>query len=191
MTAATVAMAAPWLLGFGGYINSIAVDVHVDVVRYRHALLLGQLAEESRGAGEQGEAAQQLERQAEVGEHGAAGTRAVERQRPAEDLRVDPANRLEQSQVRAAEPLFFCDLDEHRSARVADLVHRVAEAGDELLRRPRLLDGCQRELVVPRVIGGNLARFGEDPGEELAGVLGHAEEPGAAAEQARRERALK
>src|SRR5580698_6333923 len=162
MTAATVAMAAPWLLGFGGYINSVAVDVHVDVVRDRRALLLGQLAEESRGAGEQGEAAQQLERQAEVGEHGAAGARAVERQRPAEDLRMDPANRLEQSQVRAA-----------------DLVHRMAEAGDELLRRPRLLNGCQRELVVPGVVGGNLARFGEHPGEELTGVLGHAEEPGA------------
>ena len=133
--------------------------MHVDVVRDRHPLLLRELAEQARGPGEQCEAAQHGERQAEVGEHRAAHARAVERQRPSEDLRVHPANRLEQLQVRAAHALFRSDLNQPRCARVADLVHRVAEAGDELLRGPGLLDRVQGERVEPGVVSGDLARL--------------------------------
>src|SRR5215831_7576391 len=117
MTAATVAMAAPgvtrtsWPGGSGGLaaprrdVDRVAVDRQVDLVRDGRALLLGQLTEQPRGPGEQRETAQQLQRQAEVGEHGAAGARAVQRQRPAQNLRVDPADRLEQPQVRAVQAL--------------------------------------------------------------------------------------
>jgi hypothetical protein len=103
---------------------------------------------------------------------------------------VDPADRLEQAQVRAAEPFFLGDLDQHGGTRVADLVHRMAETGDELLRGPRVPHRRQGKLVVGGVVGRNLTRLREHPGEELAGVLGYPEEPGAAAEQARGERAL-
>ena len=85
--------------------TGVAVDVQVDVHAERAAALLGELAEQAGRPGQQGEAAQQLDRQAEVGERGAADAGAVERQGPAEHLRVDPADRLEQPQVRAAQAL--------------------------------------------------------------------------------------
>src|SRR5207248_956828 len=110
-----------------------------------------------------------------------AGT--VERQRAAENLRVDPADRLKEAQVRGAQPLFRGDLGQNGSARVADLVHRVAKAGDELPRGPGLLDRCQRELIEARLISGYRVRLGQGGRQELPAVLGHAEEPAAAAEQ--------
>jgi len=157
--------------------------VHVDVVRDRHPLLLRELAEQARGPGEQREAAQHSERQAEVGEDRAAHTSTVERQRPAEDLRVDPADRLEQLQVRAAHALFRGDLDQPGGAWIADLVHRVADARDELLRGAGFLHRVQGERVEPSVVGGDLARFRKDGRQVLTAVLGHPEEPRAAAEQ--------
>jgi hypothetical protein len=164
--------------------------VHVNVVRDRHPLLLGELAEQARGPGQQREAAQHGERQAEVGEHRAAHARAVERQRPAEDLRVHPADRLEQPQVRAAHALFRGDLNQPRGARVADLVHRVPEAGDEFLRGTGLLDRVQGERVEPGVVRGDLARLREHGGQVLAAVLGHPEEPRPAAKDPGGDRAL-
>ncbi len=140
--------------------------------------------------GQQREAAQHGQRQAEVGEHRAADAGPVERQRPAEHLRVDPADRLEQPQVRATHALFGGDLDQPRRARVADLVHRVSDAGDELLRRPGLLDRLKRERVEPGVVRRDLARLRQHGGQVLAAVLGHAEEPRAAAEYPGRDRAL-
>ena len=128
----------------------------------------------------------------EVGEGGAAGAGAVERQRPAEHLRVDPADRLEQAQVRAAQPLLVGDRDEGRGAGVGDLVHGMAEAGDEPARRrgPRVT-AASASASQPGVVGGQrLARPGQRVGQEPPGVLGDAEEAGAAAEQAGRERAL-
>ena len=175
---------------FGTTYVGVSVHVHVDVVRDRHPLLLGDLPKEPGGPGQQREPAQQAERQAEVGEDRAAHPGAVQRQRPAEHLRVDPADRLEQAQVRAAHPLFGGDLDQPRGARVADLVHWVAQAGDELLRRPRLLDRFQRERVIASVVGRDLARRGEHRVQVLAAVLGHPEEPRAAAEDPRGDRAL-
>jgi hypothetical protein len=170
--------------------------VHVDVVRDRRALLLGELAEEPASACEQREPAQQAERQGEVGEHGAADARPVERQRPAEYLRVHPADRLEQPQVRAARALLGRDLDEPWRARVADLVHRVAEAGHELARCAGLRHGIKGERVIKRVIvrasvvGWDLSRLREHGGQVLAAVLGDPEETGPAAEQAGRDRPL-
>src|SRR5580704_19778356 len=99
-----VAMAAPFAVNEWGllrlryYVLGISVHVHVDVVRDRHPLLLRQLAEEPGRPREQRETAQQGERQAEVGEDRAAHPGAVERQGPAEYLRVDAADRLEQAQ---------------------------------------------------------------------------------------------
>src|ERR1700722_8280130 len=159
MTAAMVAMAAPLpysgnggLLRLGYYVLGVPVDMHVDVVRERRALFLGQLAEEPARPREQREPAQHGERQAEVGEHRAADARPVERQGPAEYLRVHPADRLEQPQVRAPRALLGGDLDEPRCARVEDLVHRVTEAGYELPRGARLRDGVQGECVIERVV---------------------------------------
>ena len=89
--------------------------MHIDVARDRHSLLLRELAEQPGGPGQQGEAAQQLDRQAEVGERGAADARAVERQPAAEHLLVHPADRLEQPQVRPAQVLFRGDPEDRKS----------------------------------------------------------------------------
>src|SRR6202044_865747 len=105
MTAATVAMAAPsgvgtalgWapavlaLGGVGGKVLGVAVHGHVHVHADRAALLLGYLAEQPRGPGEQGEPAQQRGREAQVGEGGTAGPRTVQRQGAAEDLGMHSA----------------------------------------------------------------------------------------------------
>ena len=109
----------------------VAVDGEVDVHADRAAALLGELPEQAGRAGEQGEPAQQLDRQAQVGERGAAYPGAVERQPAAEHLLVDPADRLEQSQVRPAQPLLLGDPQQDRRPRVLDLVDRVAETGHE------------------------------------------------------------
>jgi hypothetical protein len=103
---------------------------------------------------------------------------------------VDPADGLEQPQVRSAQPLLLGDLDQPGGARVADLVHRVPETGDEL---PLGLGPGHRgegERVEAGVVGRDLARLGQHLVQELAAVLGHPEEPRPAAEQAGRQRAL-
>ena len=79
------------------------------------------MAEQAGGASEQGEPAQQLDQQAEVGERGTADACAVERQPAAEDLRVDPADRLEEPQVRSAQALLLGDPEQHRRTRVLTL----------------------------------------------------------------------
>jgi len=95
---------------------------------------------------------------------------------------VDPADRLEQPQVRSPQPLGVGEGDEDGRARVLLLVHRVPEAGHEPLRLPGGADGGQRD-VVPAAVGpgepavGPGADVGEDVGEEAAAVLGDAEEP--------------
>ena len=120
MTAATVAMRAPpsvrRVVGSGSR-TGVAVDGQVDVHADRAAALLGELAEQAGRAGQQREAAQQLDRQAEVGQRGAADAGAVERQRPAEHLLVHPADRLEQPQVRAAQALLLGDARSARGVR--------------------------------------------------------------------------
>src|SRR5271169_4695455 len=102
MTAATVAMAAPWdgwpaSGGLGGQVFGVALDREVDVHADRAPPFLSQLAEQPGGPGQQGESPQQVGRKPEIGEGGTAGARAVEGQGPAEHLRVDPADRLEQA----------------------------------------------------------------------------------------------
>ena len=109
-------------------VDGVAVDGEVDVHADRAAALLGDLAEQPGRAGQQREAAQQLDGQAEVGQRGAADAGAVERQPAAEHLLVHAADRLEQPQVRPAQALLLGDADQHRRARVLHLVHRVAEA---------------------------------------------------------------
>ena len=56
---------------------------------------------------------------------------AVQRQRPPEDLRMHPADGVEQPQVRPAQALLPAIPISTGRARVAVLVHRMAEAGDE------------------------------------------------------------
>jgi hypothetical protein len=103
---------------------------------------------------------------------------------------VDPADGLEQPQVRSAQSLLLGDLDQPGGAGVADLVHRVPETGDELPLGLGPGDGGEGERVEAGVVGRDLARLGQHLIQELAAVLGHPEEPRPAAEQAGRERAL-
>ena len=56
-------------------VDRVAVDGEVGVHADRTATLLGELAEQPGRTGEQGEAAQQLDRQPEVGERRAADAR--------------------------------------------------------------------------------------------------------------------
>ena len=86
--------------------------------------------------GQQGEAAQQLDRQAEVGERGAADARAIEREPAAEHLLVHPADRLEQPQVRTAQPLASAIAISTGVRGSRHLVHRMAQAGT---KRPSAL----------------------------------------------------
>src|SRR3954452_2807959 len=105
MTAATVAMLAPLCRSGPWSVRAVVSGIEVErgagegqvgIHADRTAALLRDLTEEAGRAGEQGEATQQLDRQAEVGERRAADTRPVEGQLPAEDLLVRPADRLEQ-----------------------------------------------------------------------------------------------
>ena len=68
----------------------VQVDRQEDVVGHRVPELLGQLADQPGGAGQQREPAQQLQRQAEVGERRTAHARAVEREPLAEHLARAP-----------------------------------------------------------------------------------------------------
>ena len=93
----------------GSTYSRVAVDGEVDVHADRAAPLLGELAEQAGGPGEQREPAQHLDREAEVGQGRTAHAGAVERQAPAEHLLVHPADRLEEPQVRAAQALLLGD----------------------------------------------------------------------------------
>ena len=152
--------------------------------------LLGQLADQSRGPGQQGEAAQQFQRQVEVGERRAADTGAVERQRLPEHLRVGPADRFEEREVRTELPLLAGDLEQSRSARVAVLVHVVAQAGDEETGLALAAYDVERDRVPARVVGRCGGQPLDDVVQEPAAVLGDPQEPRAAAEQPGRQRAL-
>ena len=135
----------------------MAVDVAVDLHADRAASFLGELAEQPGRAGQQGEAAQQLDRQAEVGQRRAADPGAVERQPAAEHLLVDPADGLEQGQVRPAQALLGRRSDQDRGPRVALLVHRMAEPGNEAPGRPGRPHRLQRECVPALVVGRQVA----------------------------------
>jgi hypothetical protein len=143
MTAATVAMLAPLCSVLGGVdVHRVAVDGQVGIHADRPPTLLRDLAEEPGGAGEQGEATEQLDRQAEVGERSPTDTGAVERELPAEDLLVGAADRLEQPEVGAAQAFLVGDLDQARGTGILDLVDRVSQAGDE----PAVLAGTSYGL---------------------------------------------
>ncbi len=63
------------------------------------------MTEQTGGAGEQGEAAQDLDGKAKIGQRGSADPGTVERQGAAEDRGVDAADGLEQPQVGAPQAL--------------------------------------------------------------------------------------
>jgi hypothetical protein len=159
-----------------GVLLNRQVHVHAD----RSSQFLGQVAQQPGGPGQQGEPAQELGRQAQICERGTARTGAVKRQRAAKDLRVYPADRLEQAQMRPAQPLLVCDRQQRWRARVGDLVHRVPEPWDEAAGFACAPHGTERKLVEPGVIGW-LWVSGQRLGQESPGVLCHSEEPGAAA----------
>jgi hypothetical protein len=141
------------------------------------------VAEQAGGPGQQRESAQHLDRQAEIGESGAADSGAVERQLLSQDARMDPPDRLEQGEVRAVHPFLGGDPQQHRRPRILDLVHRVAQPGDATGAR---LDGGQRDRVPVRVRPVLFDQIMQEPST----VLGHAEEAGSAAEQPGGHRAL-
>ena len=179
-------------VGLGVDVDRVAVDGEVDVHADRAAPLLGDLAEQPGGAGQQGEAAQQLDGQPEVGQRGAADAGAVERQRPAEHLLVDAADRLEQPQVRAAQALLLGD---PRSAPGCAGPAPCARGGRGRGRtcRPRASRRTASSASASQPassVGQSPSRPVEHVVQEAAAVLGDAEEPGAAAEQPGRQRAL-
>src|SRR5215218_1185669 len=130
ITAAMVAMRTLLLLLIliWGDIGRIAIDRAVDVHADRSPALLGQLTEQTGGSGQQREAAQQLNRQAEIGQRRTADTSPVQGQPTAQNLIMDPPDRLEQPQVRPAQALLVRNLDQDRRPRVLCLVHRMAQA---------------------------------------------------------------
>src|SRR4051794_29512310 len=161
-----------------GAVDSV-VDLHAD----RSAQLLGEVAEQPCGPGEQSEPPQQLRGQTQVGECRATDTGAVQRQGPAEDLRVHATDGREQLEVRAADPRFVRDAVDDGRPRVAGLVHRVTETGHEPAGGLRLGDHLARKRVPVAVVSRQVAGAArERTGEELSGVLRDAEEPRAAAE---------
>ncbi|GAB3976251.1 hypothetical protein GCM10027615_45550 [Plantactinospora veratri] len=94
ITAAMVAIAAPLRRG-RGCVAGVAVDGAVDLHPDAGAAFLGQVAQQPGGPGQQREAAQQLRRQPEVGQGGAADPGTVQRQGTTEHPGMDPADRLE------------------------------------------------------------------------------------------------
>ena len=132
-------------------------------------------------AGEKSEAAQDLGAESQVGERCSADSGSVEREGAAEYLRVNPPDGLEQPQVRASQTLLLGDLDDHRGAGIALLVHRVSEAGNELSRGSPISHRFPGEVVPFRVGAGNRdavrpVRLVQRAGQEAAGVLGDAQE---------------
>src|SRR5918993_1161905 len=68
-------------------------------------VILGRPTEQAGGPGQQGEAAQQLNRQAEIGQRSTADASPVQGQTAAQNLIMNPPDRLEQPQVRPAQAL--------------------------------------------------------------------------------------
>src|SRR5215510_4017424 len=98
----------------GGLVLRVVLDVQVHLHAYRPPPLLGDVADEARGSGEQRESSKQIGWQAKIGERGAAGSCAIERKSSPEHLRMYPADRFEEPQVRPAQAFGLGDLDEHR-----------------------------------------------------------------------------
>ena len=174
----------------GFHVDRVAVDGEVGVHADRASALLGDLAEQPGRPGQQGEPAEQLDRQPEVGQGRAADAGAVEGQPAAEHLLVRAADGLEQPQVRAAQALLLGDPDEHGGPGVLDLVHRVAETRDVPAGLARAAYGVQGDRVPAGVVGGRLVDVVEGRVQVGAAVLGDPEEARPAAQQAGGERAL-
>src|SRR5690242_2563779 len=100
---------------------------------------------------QQGEPAQRLDGQAQVAECRPAGSCAVQRKGPAEDLGVHAPDRAEEAQVWAGQLLLLGDAEDHRRTRVATAVEVVPEAGEVTTLRPPLAHGRPGQ-VVPRLV---------------------------------------
>jgi hypothetical protein len=183
-----------WALMAWVDVDGVAVDGQVRVHADRAAALLGDLPEQAGRPGQQGEAAQQLHGQAEVGQRGAADAGAVEREPAAEHLLVHPADGLEQPQVRPVQPLLLGDLDQHRRPGITYLVHRVPEPGNEAPGRLGLPYRLQRQHVPAGLVRGQPGAGGRVPLQHVMqvapAVLGDPQEPGSAAEQPGGQRSL-
>ena len=104
---------------------------------------------------------------------------------------MHPADRGEQRQVRADQVLLRGDGEQPGRAGVALLVHVVAQSRDELSPLALPGHGDQGERVPAFLVGRQRAvGGGEHVVQEASAVLGDAEEPGAAAEQAGGQRTL-
>ena len=104
---------------------------------------------------------------------------------------MDPADRLEQPQVRAAQPFLVGDLDQSRGPRVLHLVDRVAQPGDEpALPRVRRTAASASASHPASSVGRSPSCSVEYGVQVAAAVLGHAEEPRPAPEQPGGHRAL-
>ena len=100
---------------------------------------------------------------------------------------MHPADRLEQPQVRAAQPLLLGDADQHRRARVAGLCTGCPSPGTNRLAARVAVTASSASASQPASsVGSSPSVPLEDLVQVGAAVLGHAEEPRAAAEEARR-----
>src|SRR5690348_5582523 len=149
------------------------------------------MPEQPGRAREQRHPAQQLRRQAEIGERRAPHPRAIQRQRATQYLTMHPANRLEQPQVRPPQPLMLGNRDDHRRAWVTALVDgmpqpRNVSAGGTFHR-----DGPARERF-PLLLGRRWIALDrrQHASEKAARILGDAQEARASAQEARRDCAL-
>src|SRR3954451_17572987 len=154
MTAATVAMSdSSGLLGRVD-VDRVAVDGQVGVHPDRTTCFLRELPEQAGGPGEQGEPAQELDRQAQVRERGTTDPRAVQRQPAAQHPLVGAADRFEQGEVRAFEALLPGDRYQPRGPWVEHLVHGVAEAGDVRALLAGASYRVEGQRVPPRLVRG-------------------------------------
>ncbi len=104
---------------------------------------------------------------------------------------MDPADRGEEGEVRSEEALLRREGEQPGGARVAVLVHVVAEPRDEPAARAPGSYRLQRHRVPAGVVRRERpVEAGQHVVQEAAAVLGDAEEAGAAAEESGREGAL-
>src|SRR4051794_41318804 len=108
-------------------VDRVGLDAAEYRVGDRIADLLGEVPEQPGAAGQQHHAAEQRQRDADVGQRRAARTGAVEGQSLAEDPRRASTDRLEQRQVRAELALAPGELEEDGPARGAALVQAAPE----------------------------------------------------------------
>ena len=97
---------------------------------------------------------------------------------------MHPSDRLEQREVRTEHLVLACQPEQHRCARIALLVHRVSETGNESAGRLRVGDHRGCDLVPSLVIAGERIEAGDHVVEKVGRVLGDAEKARATAEQA-------